>query len=130
MKIVTSVLKEKQLNFKDLPESIQERIVGLKELTDAYNDAFDDYEEQAEEDKETEDKLDKMEHFIAETDKELAAAIKALSEVKQEEPKQEPEPQPESQPEPKKKDSSVGWLIFGGIALVVTLGAVNILKRR
>ena len=29
-----------------------------------------------------------------------------------------------------KKDKSVGWLIFGGIALVATLGAVNLLKNK
>jgi len=28
------------------------------------------------------------------------------------------------------KDNSVGWLIFGGIALIATLGAVNVFKNK
>ena len=30
----------------------------------------------------------------------------------------------------KKEDSSIGWLVFGGVVLVLTVGAVNLMKKK
>jgi len=130
MKLVTSALKEKGLKLSELSEALQERVASLKELTDNYNEAVEDYDNEEEKDEATESELDQMEHFIAENDADIAQAIKRFDEdayanFNDDEPAPAPAPAPE-----KKKDGGLGWLIFGGIALVATLGAVNILKKK
>jgi hypothetical protein len=45
------------------------------------------------------------------------------------EPKPNPDPTPQVSPIEEKKGNGVGWAIFGAIALVVTLGAVNVMKK-
>ena len=127
MKLVTSALKEKGLKLSELSEALQERVASLKELTDNYNEAVEDYDNEEEKDEATEGELDQMEHFIAENDADIANAIKSFNIQSFDD--NEPAPAPAPSPE-KKKDGGLGWLIFGGIALVVTLGAVNVLKKK
>ena len=127
MKLVTSALKEKGLKLSELSEALQERVASLKELTDNYNEAVEDYDNEEEKDEATEGELDQMEHFIAENDADIANAIKSFNIQSFDD--NEPAPAPAPAPE-KKKDGGLGWLIFGGIALVVTLGAVNVLKKK
>ncbi|NDD59058.1 MAG: hypothetical protein EBZ47_07420 [Chlamydiae bacterium] len=127
MKLVTLALREKGLKVSELSEALQERVASLKELTDNYNEAVEDYDNEEEKDEATEAELDQMEHFIAENDADIANAIKSFDPNASNEPA--PEPTPAPAPE-KKKDGGLGWLIFGGIALVVTLGAVNVLKKK
>lgn len=33
-------------------------------------------------------------------------------------------------PQPQKEESGYGWLIFGGLALVLSLGAINVMKNK
>ena len=121
MKLVTSALASKNLSVTDLPEDLQERIQALIELEDNFNQTADEYEADPEEDKEIEKKLDETEDLIASTEAELAKDIKEYT----------PQAASDGTPAPKKEgDSSVGWLIFGGIALVATLGAVNLFKKK
>ena len=88
--------------------------------------ALDEYEKEEEEDKETEKKLDDMEHFISTKDQQLANQIKAYEPPAPVVPEGTPPPPP---PE-KKEDNSIGWLIFGGVVIVATLGLVNVFKKK
>jgi len=133
MKVVTLALKEKGLKISELPQELQQKIASLKELTDKYNDAVESYDETEEENKEVEAELDTMEDLIATSDKDVANEIKQYEPT----PATPPAPatpestEPEKEPEPeKKKDGGFGWLIFGGLVLVATVGAVNLLKKK
>lgn len=124
MKLVQLALKEKGLQESQLSEELQNRIINLKELQVKYNEACDLYDEEPDKNENTEAELDKMEDYIASLDEDIADEIKnyELAPVETE--------TPVAAPEPKKEGSGLGWLIFGGLALVATLGAVNVLKKR
>jgi len=122
MKIINQALKEKNLTVRQLPSNIQEEIESFRGMILKYNEACDEYDKEPEQDAETVRKLDEMEHYIARSETELAdkilgkqvtvAADGGTTAV------------------PKKEDNSVGWLIFGGIALVATFGLVNVFQKR
>lgn len=127
MKVVKQALREKGLKENELPQEIQARIVNLKELIVKFNQVADEYDELEEEDKDTEKKLDDMEDYIAKTDIDVADAIRNYNPAPA-----NPAPAATDTPaaeEPKKKDG-VGYLVIGAILLVVTVGAVNIMKKR
>lgn len=130
MKLINAALAEKNLKLKDLPAELQEDVAEHKEMIVKYNMACDEYENEDEEDAETEKKLDEQEDFLASNEADIAARIKAF-----EKPAPAPDPAPDPTPAPApaapaKKDNSAGWLIFGGAVLLVTLGAVNVFKKR
>jgi uncharacterized protein YlxW (UPF0749 family) len=138
MKLVSAALKAKEIQIKDLPENLQSEVASLKELIDKYNEAVDSYDDEDETDEATEKELDKMEDYIVETEKALADKISSYQKVveKTEEEKAAvaaaaAEPAKKSaEGEPKKEDSSVGWLIFGTVVLVATVGMVNVFKKK
>jgi hypothetical protein len=143
MQLINQALKEKNFKLADLSEELKEKINDHKEMIVKFNMAIDEYENDEDEDAATEKKLDEQEDFIANNEKELADEVKSY--VKPE-PKPEPEPEfpihrPEHRPEhrrpehrrpepAKEKKSDVGWLIFGGVVLAITLGAVNVFKKK
>lgn len=133
MKLINEALKRKGITLKKLPEEIKDQISSLKQSIEDYNKEAQAYEDQEDEDTAMEEKLDQWEDEIAAKDHEIASQIKNYQEPKPE-PKPEPEPAP-APPEPvpvpaKKEDNSVGWLIFGGVVLALTLGAVNLMKKK
>ena len=131
MKLVNSALAEKQVRLEDLPASLTDRIANLRDLILKYNEACDEYDEEADKDAETEAKLDAMEDVIATTEQELAEEIKNYNtEAPEKQEQQQHQQQSGGVKKEEKKESSVGWLIFGGIALVATFGAVNLLKKK
>lgn len=135
MKLINAALSEKNLKLKDLSEALREKINGHKEMIVKYNLACDEYEQEEEEDAETEAKLDEQEDFIAKNEASIAEEIKALEEPAPPAPTPAPTPVPTPTPTPTpapaaKKDNSAGWLIFGGAVLLVTLGAVNVFKKK
>ena len=133
MKLVNSALAEKKVRLEELPASLTHRIANLRDLILKYNEACDEYDEETDKDAETETKLDAMEDVIATTEQELAEEIKNYNTEapeKQEQQQQQQQQQSGGVKKEEKKESSVGWLIFGGIALVATLGAVNLLKKK
>lgn len=132
MKLINEALKRKGITLKKLPEEIKDQISSLKQSIEDYNKEAQAYEDQEDEDTAMEEKLDQWEDEIAAKDHEIASQIKNYQEPKPE-PKPEPEPAPAPAPEPvpaKKEDNSVGWLIFGGVVLALTLGAVNLMKKK
>jgi myosin heavy subunit len=139
MKLVSAALKAKEIQIKDLPENLQSEVASLKELIDKYNEAVDSYDDEDETDEATEEQLDKMEDYIVETEKALANKITSYQKVV--EPTEEEKAAAaaaaavesatkSAEGEPKKEDSSVGWLIFGTVVLVATVGMVNVFKKK
>ena len=92
-----------------------------------YNEACDEYEtlEEKDRDDDTEKDLDSMEDSITEVELEIVEKIKALQPEQQQQQGQQTQQKPAE-----KSDSSIGWLLFGGVALVVTLGVVNVFKKK
>lgn len=136
MKLINATLNDKQIKSSELPDNIKSDIKELKDLIVKFNEAVNQYNDSGKKSKAGVDKLDAMSDHIEDFEKKIAEAIKAYEKP---EPKVEPtpapaDPTPAPAPAPakeaKKEDSGLGWLIFGGVALVVTLGAVNLFKKR
>ena len=134
MKLINAELQAKELKSKQLSQELQDEIAQHKEMIVKYNMACDEYDNADEEDEETEKKLDEQEDFLAKNESDIAQRIRAYqvpapkaapapSDTK-------PAPAPAPAPAPKKSDNSAGWLIFGGAVLLVTLGAVNVFKKK
>ena len=136
MKLVSAALAAKNLKVRDLPQPLQVEINNLHELIQKFNDTADEYEKETKEDPEIKAYLDDTDELIFETDTAIAAKIKAFVPAPPPAPAPPVEPEPvveppvEVTPPPEKKDSSLGWLIFAGVVLVITVGAVDLLKKR
>ena len=128
MKLINNALQEKNLKISDLSESLQERIHELQQLILKYNQACAEYEEEDEEDEEIEKELDEQSEYISQNEAELAEEIME-DDDDNEAPQRQP-PQFAKQPQKPQKKSSAGWLIFGGVVALVTLGAVNVFKKK
>ena len=126
MKLIADALKEKGLTPAQLSADLQEEINDLRDMQIKYNEACDEYEtlEEKDRDDDTEKDLDSMEDSITEVELEIVEKIKALQ------PQQQQQGQQTQQKPAEKSDSSIGWLLFGGVALVVTLGVVNVFKKK
>jgi len=125
MKLVSAALKERQIQTKDLPQNLQDEVASLKEMIDKYNEAVDTYDDEDETDEATEKELDKMEDYIVETEKDLASRISNYDKA--------PEVAAADGGQaaaPKKEDNSIGWLVFGTVVLVATVGMVNVFKKK
>jgi hypothetical protein len=136
MKLINAELQAKELKSKQLSQELQDEIAQHKEMIVKYNMACDEYDNADEEDEETEKKLDEQEDFLAKNESDIAKRIKEF-EVPAPAPAPDPAPSdptpapaPAPAPAPKKSDNSAGWLIFGGAVLLVTLGAVNVFKKK
>ena len=117
MQIINEKLQKENLKVGELSQELQAEIHDLQVMIDKYNEACDEYDNDEDKNEETEKKLDDYEAYILETEKGIAAKIgKTIA--------------ADGTTVPDKKKDSVGWLIFGGVALVLTLGAVNILKKK
>ena len=131
MKLINAALHDKQLKSSDLSDDIKQDINELKELVLKFNEAVKEYNASPKKDKVTEAQLDDMEDQMSDLEKDIVGKINAYEKpAPKEEAKAAAEGTPAPAPAPKKEDTSLGWLIFGGVALVVTLGAVNLLKKK
>jgi hypothetical protein len=134
MKLINATLNDKQIKSSELPEAITNQIKELKDLIVKYNDSVNEYNSSSKQTKAGKQKLEAMSDHIEELENKVVQEIKAYEKP---EPKVEPTPAPAIDPTPapapiekKKEDSGLGWLIFSGVALAVTLGAVNLFKKR
>jgi hypothetical protein len=134
MKLINAELQAKELKLKQLSQELQDEIAQHKEMIVKYNMACDEYDNADEEDEETEKKLDEQEDFLANNESDIAKRIKEFEVPAPKDPAPSddptPAPAPAPAPAPKKSDNSAGWLIFGGAVLLVTLGAVNVFKKK
>lgn len=129
MKKITEALRKKQITSKALPQDLQDEITKLRDEILAYNTAVEEYEKEKGEDNEDADeeadkKFEDLADSIAEREVEIATAIENFQAPKND------EPAPATSAPAKKEDSSVGWLVFGGVVLALTLGAVNLMKKK
>jgi len=132
MKLINAELQAKELKLKQLSQELQDEIAQHKEMIVKYNMACDEYDNADEEDEETEEKLDEQEDFLARNESDIAKRIREFqvpAPASDPEPS-DPKPAPAQATAPKKSDNSAGWLIFGGAVLLVTLGAVNVFKKK
>ena len=129
MKKISEALRKKGVSSKSLPQELQDEIAKLREDIIEYNNTCEQYEKEKDEeepDEEAEKKLDDLADSLAERELEISEKVLQF----------EPQPEPAAAAAPaaaapaKKEDSSVGWLIFGGVVLALTLGAVNLMKKR
>jgi len=125
MQLISKALEQKKITKEQLSADLQEEIQDLQSMIKTYNEACDEFEQLTEPDAETEKELDEMEHQIVTLEKDIADRINELQ--VQETPKETKAANGGATD--KKESSSVGWLIFGGLALVATLGAVNVWKK-
>ena len=147
MKLVSKALSERDLSVKELSPQLQNEIESLKGLILKYNEACDEFDEDSEvgeDDKSDEKELDEMESYISNTENELADKILKFKVPSYERPIREEKPTREVKEtaqeasnaiaadveKVKKEGSSVGWLIFGGIVLVATVGMVNVFNKK
>jgi thiol:disulfide interchange protein len=129
MKLISEVLQEKGLKQNELPEQIKHEIEELRVMIVKYNEACDEYDEEDEKDTETEQELDAMEDSIAEFEQGIASDIRGLQNKVAQQSAAQQKSADGTKPE-EKKGSSLGWLLFGGVALALTLGAVNVFKKK
>ena len=113
-------LAEKEVADEPTEES-QAKLDEVKTYTDEY---FKDAQEQL---KSYKKKLDKK----AEAEKEAKAKEEAKEEAKSKEEAKAKEEVLEAKPVvEEKKSSNMGGLLIGGVLLIATLGAVNILRKK
>lgn len=122
MKLISKALAQKGVSLKDLPQSIQSEVEQLQQLIVKYNEACDEYDEDEDKEDGTEQQLDEMEDYIAATEKALADKIIA--------PSATATVKAATGGEVKKSGTSAGWLIFGGVVLIATVGMVNVFKNK
>lgn len=126
MKLINAELKKKELSIKDLPIELQQRVADFQQMIFTYNELYDKVQES--DDDEEKKELDEKEHQIAEEEVTLAREIR---EVTKQEPSQEQLQAEGQQPATEKKEETgIGWLVFGAVVLVGTLGLVNVLKKK
>jgi hypothetical protein len=145
MNKVIQTLKQFKLSEEELPEKIQDRIEHLEQLVVAHNLFIDKLEAQDEVTEEEEKAVETQSEKIDLLDDKISKEIIAFQKSKTPDPKPTPDPAPTPTPNPtpkpiedptphvapkdEKKGNGVGWAIFGAIALVVTLGAVNVMNK-
>ena len=116
-------LAEKEVE-KDPTEESKEKLQEVKDYTVEY---FNDAKEQL---KSFKDKLDKKAKEEAEAKAKEEAKAKAEEDKTKEESKEEVEVLEAKPVKEEKKSNGMGALLIGGVLLVATLGAVNILRKR
>ena len=122
MKLVSKALESKDLEIEDLPEPLQLEVEKLQDVITKYNEACEEYDEEAEGAEEDNKELDEMLAYIETSEVSIAQKIEQIRVAA-------PAPAPAA-PVEKKESNSLGWWIFGGVALVLTVGAVNVFKNK
>lgn len=142
MEKVITTLKQLGIKETELPEAIQDRIESLESMVKDHNLLVDSLEEKDEVTDEEEQLVESQSDKIDALDAKIADEINAFHDAKEkskekakldavEKAKKEAEEKSKQEtPKPvEEKKSSKGWMIFGALALVVTLGAVNVMNK-
>ena len=131
---IQDTITELGLDNENLPRILKQRVATVEDLVSkvalAEKEVADDPTE------ESQAKLEEVKNYTDEYIKdaqEQLASYKAKLDKKAEVEKEAPEEEVlESTPvvEEEKKSSGIGGLLIGGVLLVATLGAVNIMRKR
>lgn len=132
-----NLLKEAQIQESELLAKTKKKIENYREIEEGINAANESLENPEEDDDidDIEYSLEQFEKDLEKLDKAICKEITAMQKEKSAAPAPAQATDANQNPDAKKnadgkKDSSIGWLIFGGLALVATLGAVNLFKNK
>ena len=134
MEKIYAKLDELGLTEEQLPSELQNVIDGLDERIEALNEEIEELEEQGLSEEEIEEKTGEAEREIDDLENEIVKFIVIHHSNNNQPPtyvqpaQNNPQPQVVNKQPEEKKDSD-GWILFGALALVVTLGAVNVFKK-
>ena len=128
MQLIEKTLKDKNLTHSDLSSELKNEIKDLGNMMGKYNDILEEIGEE-EPTAQQEKELDEMEDDITKIELKICDEIRNIQPAQPAQPA-EPAKAANGGKVDKEGGSGVGWFIFGTIALVVTLGAVNILKKK
>lgn len=142
MKKIEDILKNKNVNVEELPQKIQKAIENSKlhyadweEQNSALNDDSTDEEKKD---------VEELRLSVIEFNESISSVIDEFISQEEEDEEEEktppienktPTPTPTSTtpptpPTPEKKKGGIGWMLFGAVALVVTMGAVNVMNKK
>jgi hypothetical protein len=137
-----NLLNEAQIQESELLAKTKKKIENYREIEEGIKLANETLENPEEDDdvEEVQETLDAFENDLEKLDKAICKEIKALQKEKSAAPASVSASAPalassqiqnaNTKNADGKKDNSIGWLIFGGLALVATLGAVNLFKNK
>jgi len=126
MEKVISTLKNNGLKENELPINLQEKIDYLEGLIEQHNALVDELESANDVSEEQEEQVQEQSERIDELDAKIAKEIQHF--IDESKAKKDAENVTKT-PDAIEKKSSKGWFIFGALALVVTLGAVNVMNK-
>jgi len=126
---IQDTLKELGLEVNSLPRILSQRVATVKDLVSkvalAEQEVSDDSTE------ESEAKLSEVKQYTEEYYKDAVEQLKIYKEKLDKKEKAESEKEGVVDAKPvEEKSSNMGALLIGGVLLVATLGAVNILRKR
>lgn len=133
MKKIESLLKDNGIDVSTLPNKLQKAIENSQKHYAEWEELNNALNAESTEDEKLE--VDEFRETVESFNESILDAINSFMEESKPEPKPEPKPTPTPEPTPhvapkdEKKGNGVGWAIFGALALVVTLGAVNVMKK-
>lgn len=136
MNIINNTLAKHGLRKNELPQKVINRINYLEETQEELDESKADLKVETDEEVREEmiETIAKAESYLVTLTEEVVEMIKAVAEAKK--PAQTPQAPAQNVPasnqppaEPKKKGSALPWLV-GGVLLVLTLGAVNIMQEK
>ena len=124
---IQDTITELGLDRESLPRILSQRVATVEDLVSKV--ALAEKEVADEPTEESQAKLDEVKTYTEEYFKEKAEAEKEAKAKEEAKPKEEVL---EAKPvvEEEKKSSNMGGLLIGGVLLIATLGAVNILRKR
>ena len=131
MKKIESLLTDNNVDVSALPQKLQKAISHSQKHYADWEQANNELTEASTDDERAEvaDLLETVQGF----NESIMDAVMNFLDTSNDEPDPTPiptpDPIPQVTPKEEKKGNGVGWAIFGAIALVVTLGAVNVMKK-
>lgn len=121
---IQDTINELGLEQESLPRILNQRINSVKELIKNLETAREEYNDNPS--PESEEKLSEVEDYVREYFKDVEQQLRNYK-SKQDEKTKVAEPNGDNKE--KKKDNGVAGLLIGGVVLVATLGAVNVLNK-
>lgn len=132
---IEDTINELGLEQESLPRILNQRINSVKELIKNLETAREEYNDNPS--LESEEKLSEVEDFVKEYFNDVEQQLKSYNskqdeksnyqKAKEHQKKNIAEPNDENKE--KKKDNGLAGLLIGGVVLVATIGAVNILNK-
>jgi hypothetical protein len=125
MELIFEKLSELKINESNLPVGLQKRIDALDANITSLNKSIDKMESDGVSEEEIEQRTSSVDQQIDREEQQIVAEITAWANANRNYQKQSP-----ANNNTEKKSSNEGWLIFGAVAFVLTLGVVNVFKNR